>query len=106
MQPEGRGDQLLATGVELSLGQPLRRDARQCRDLRDRPPLQLGRLGVEPQLGCDLKEPLVELSIDTQAATFPTRSLLAIRYSAVGRTRPVTISHATSRRSWPETANC
>jgi hypothetical protein len=64
VQLAGRGDQLLATGVELCLGQPLWRDAGERGDLRDCPPLQLGRLGVESQLGCDLMKPSVELSVD------------------------------------------
>ena len=64
VQPMGRGEQLLATRVQLCLGQPLWRDAGQRGDLRDRPPLQLRRLRLEPQLDRDLKEPPVELAID------------------------------------------
>jgi len=64
MQPAGRSDQLLAAGVELGFGQPFWRRAGQRRDLRDRPPLQLRRFGVEPQLARDREEPGVELSID------------------------------------------
>jgi hypothetical protein len=33
------------------------------RDLRHHPPLQLGGLGIEPHLGSDLHEPLVELAV-------------------------------------------
>ena len=64
VQPVGCCDELLATGIELCLGQPLWRDAGKRGDLRDCPPLQLRRLGVEPQLAGDLKEPSVELSVD------------------------------------------
>jgi hypothetical protein len=63
MQPTGRGDQLIAAGIDLRFGQPLRGDAGQRRDLRDRPPLQLGRLGIKPQLAGDPKEPAMEPSI-------------------------------------------
>jgi hypothetical protein len=64
VQPTGRSNELLATGIELRLGQPLGCDACQPGDLRDRPPLQLRRLELEPQLGRDLQEPPVELPVD------------------------------------------
>ena len=78
VQPMGRCEQLLATGIQLCLGQPLWRDAGERGDLRDRPPLQLCRLGIEPQLGCDLMKPQVELAIDA-GCDLPTLSLLATR---------------------------
>ena len=66
MQPAGSGDQLLTSAVELRLVQPARWDARERRDLRQRPPLQLRRLGIEPQLGGDAHELLVEFAMYPQ----------------------------------------
>jgi hypothetical protein len=37
IMPVGRGDQLLSAGIKLRLGQPLRRDTHERRDLRDPP---------------------------------------------------------------------
>ena len=64
VQPTHSRDQLLSAGVELRLGQALRRSACERRDLRHRPPLQLRRLRIEPQLGRDLTKPAVELAMN------------------------------------------
>ena len=64
IQPQGRGDQLLARGVELRAGQPLRPHPDERRDNRDRPPLQLRRLRGEPELGGRPHEPLVKLAMN------------------------------------------
>jgi hypothetical protein len=64
MQAAGRRDQPLATGVELGLGQALRRNPREGGDLCDRRPLQPRRLPVEPELGRGLKKPGVELAVN------------------------------------------
>ena len=55
MQPAGRCDQLLSAGIELCFGQPLLAPRRPAPRLRDCPPLQLRRFGIEPQLARDLR---------------------------------------------------